>query len=153
MRNHIACFKYLMKHKWYVFLAGLNIGAPIWNLIIHDWSKFTKSEWSAYVHAFYTKQGNKQYKPNDAFDRAWNHHQKINPHHWQYWILLEDEGATKLLEIPDKYRREMLADWIGAGRAINGRIEVREWYYKNKYKIQLHENTRLWIEEMLEDYK
>ena len=38
-----------------------------------------------------------------SFDSAWLLHQKRNAHHWQYWVLLEDEGNTKALEMDDKY--------------------------------------------------
>lgn len=61
----------------------------------------------------------------------------------------EDDGGTKLLEIPDKYRREMLADWRGAGRAIHGHDETASWYQKNKSNMQLHPKTRAWVESEL----
>jgi hypothetical protein len=51
--------------------------------------------------------------------------------------------------MPMKYAKEMLCDWRGAGRAINGKDETREWYLKNKERIILHPNTRKWIEEQL----
>lgn len=34
----------ILKHKWFVLLAGLEVGVPLWRLIIHDWSKFTPAE-------------------------------------------------------------------------------------------------------------
>ena len=50
--------------------------------------------------------------------------------------------------MPDKYRREMLADWMGAGRAL-GKPNTLEWYTANQGKITLHPETRQWIEEQL----
>jgi hypothetical protein len=42
-----------VRHKWFVLLAGLKTGAPLWRLIIHDWSKFTPAERGPYVRPFY----------------------------------------------------------------------------------------------------
>ncbi len=40
MKRHINYFKYVVRHKWFVFLAGIKLGVPIMSLIIHDWDKF-----------------------------------------------------------------------------------------------------------------
>jgi len=56
-----------------------------------------------------------------------------------------DDSSTKVFEMPLKYRKEMLADWRGAGRA-QGTPDTKAWYEKNKYKMQLGELTRKWIE-------
>ncbi len=70
--------------------------------------------------------------------------------HWQYWILTkDDDGKPNCLPMPDKYRREMLADWHGAGRADTGEENTKEWYIKNYDNIQIHKETRLWIESQL----
>ena len=52
------------------------------------------------------------------------------------------------LPMSDRYRREKLADWRGAGRAL-GRPDTREWYLENRDNIQLHPDTRAWIERQL----
>jgi hypothetical protein len=151
MKNHFKYLKYVLLHKWYVFLYGIKLGVPLWGLIIHDWQKFTPVEWYPYVMSFYGPWKYNE-RPDwlvDDFDLAWLHHQHYGPHHWQYWVLREDSGALKLLEMPDRYRREMLADWRGAGMAINGRDETKEFYLKNRGKIQLHLKTRLWVESEL----
>lgn len=165
-----------------------------------------------------------------SFDRAWNHHQKANRHHWQYWVLVyddnicdgnllealaeqahrswsgwmhylfdrcspQDDGTTVIpapsvsrwvrqmntpyaklpenektsdrheaieyrtifqkhrklhcLPMPDRYRKEMLADWIGAGRAYDGAKPVLEWYLEHRDDMLLHPKTKAWIEEQL----
>lgn len=84
---------------------------------------------------------------SDAFDRAWLHHQKVGgKHHWQYWILPLDDGGFRALEMPDRYRREMVADWRGAGKAITGTDDVLPWYAANRDRMILHDNTRAWVE-------
>ena len=85
----------------------------------------------------------------ERFDRAWLLHQHRNPHHWQFYVLLEDSGAEKVLPIPDRYRREMVADWKGAGRAIHGKDETKEWYLKTKAGRKLHPETQAWVEAQL----
>lgn len=164
MSTHLKYAVYLARHKWFVFLAGLKTKAPLWRLLIHDWSKFLPCEWLPYARYFYgyqpdwndakiqcpaypysgTRQG-----VAESFDRAWLHHQHANPHHWQHWVLREDSGAVKLLEMPEHFAREMVADWMGAGRAITGKWEAANWYAKNREIIQLAEQTRLKVEELL----
>ena len=137
------------------------MGIP-WLGIIHDWHKFLPGEWFPYVNHFYgsgsigIEQGRDEtgyYKPTDtgdaAFDFAWFLHQKRGRHHWQWWILPEDGGGIKILPMDDRYRREMTCDWKGAGKA-QGKASVSQWYAKNKDKLQLHPDTRKWVEETLQ---
>lgn len=55
-----------------------------------------------------------------------------------------------------EYVTEMVCDWIGAGKAQghfspkeDPYFETRNWYRKNKDKMQLHINTRNKIEEII----
>jgi hypothetical protein len=50
--------------------------------------------------------------------------------------------------MPDVFRREMLADWMGAGRAL-GFPDTKGWYLNNKNNMNLHSETRCWIEDQL----
>lgn len=152
----------------------------------------------------YTEMGVKE-----AFDLAWLKHQKRNPHHWQYWLLINDSSSKeftiqamgdgyelflsrnnrhlamfdesilfkedkikpnfnndnaymyakeiqdrlnkshKTLIMPRKYRFEMIADWKGAGKAINGKDDTKSWYLKNRDNIILHHATKAWVDETL----
>lgn len=159
MRRHLSYASYLLRHKWFVFVAGCRLGIP-WLALMHDNSKFRPSEWLPYARYFYEPDGSKKtrrdstgyYKPTDtgdaAFDFAWLLHQKRNKHHWQWWVLPEDEGGLKVLPMPDRYRREMLADWRGAGRA-QGTPDTLKWYRTNRHKMSLHPETQGWIEQQL----
>jgi hypothetical protein len=84
MKPHLKYASYVARHKWFVLRAGLKVRAPLWRLIIHDWSKLTPAEWGPYVRSFYGKQGRTP-EVRAAFDAAWLHHQHRNPHHWQHW--------------------------------------------------------------------
>jgi len=140
---------YVVRHKWFVFCAGLKTGTPIWRLLIHDWSKFTLAEWTPYVRSFYGPQPRTD-ETKAAFNRAWLHHIHHNPHHWQHWLLQEDSGDMKTLLMPDALVREMVADWMGAGRAITGRWEVAEWYEKNCMKIKLADGTHGFVQRLID---
>ena len=146
MRSHLLYLRYVARHKWFVFRECCKLGIPLAG-IIHDWSKFTPSEWFPYVRFFYGPSGTGT--GDEAFDFAWLLHQKRNPHHWQWWCLPEDSGGLKVLPMPDRYRREMLADWRGAGLA-QGTPDTVAWYKANREKMKLHPETRVWVERMLE---
>lgn len=167
MKAHWQYLRYVIRHKWYVFVAGLSLRVPLWQLIIHDWSKFLPSEWFPYVDYFYggpwvaanhgdqrLHLGERYTQPwvDRRFNEAWNRHQKRQPHHWQFWLLTMDSGETAPLEMPENYVREMVADWIGAGHAITGDGSLKrtaEWYAKNRDHIQLHCNTQSRVETLL----
>jgi hypothetical protein len=51
--------------------------------------------------------------------------------------------------MPERLWREMVADWMGAGRAITGKWEAAAWYAKNREIIQLAEPTRAKVEALL----
>lgn len=159
MRAHINYLRYVLRHKWYVFLECCKAGIPLLG-IIHDISKFFPAEWSPYVHTFYNKDGSFKnrrdesgyYDPkgiSERFDRAWLHHQHCNKHHWQHWYLVNDTDGEYCLEIPERYLKEMLCDWYGAGKAKTGKDNTEEWYSSNADKMKLHKRTRLWIERQL----
>ncbi len=154
--KYLRYLNYVLRHKWFVFLEACRLGIP-WLGIIHDLSKLLLSEWGPYAEFFYGKQAKVvrdstgYYKPTDtgnaAFDFAWLLHQKRNKHHWQWWCLPSEDGM-KVLPMPDRYLREMIADWRGAGRAQK-KPDTRAWYAKNGCKMQLHPDTRKAVEAFL----
>lgn len=160
MKRHIEYFKYVCRHKWFVFLACIEWQVPLWRAIVHDWTKFTPGEWLPYARSFYNPDGSRRDTKTDsgtidmsktAFDFAvaWNSHQKSNKHHWQYWVLINDEDGISPLEIPETYVREMLADWEGAGLAITGKADAQGWYIRQQKKFIFHPDTRKLIESFL----
>ena len=149
MKRHWEYLKYLLRHKYFVFVACLRIGASPRLGLIHDLSKFRLSEWLPYSRCFYNVDGSKRYLETLDFNLAWNDHQKRNKHHWQYWVIFWDCGTHEPLPMPHRYVMEMVADWMGAGRAITGKWEAPEWYSKNKGNMILHDSTREAVERLL----
>lgn len=143
MKRHLLYGKYIIRHKWFVYQAGRKLGVGRWQLLIHDWHKLTPGEWFPYVETFY---GNNPNAVSHAFDLAWLRHQKRGKHHWQWWVLPLDDGGQRALPMPDRYRREMVADWRGAGMAISGKDDVSDWYSANRHNMTLHADTRAWVE-------
>ena len=159
MKAHLRYLSYVLRHKWFVFLACLELGVPLHQAIIHDWVKFLPIEWGPYVRQFYNPDGSKRsvrdasgaYDPNrqsTQFQRAWLHHQR-QPHHWQAWISIGDNGNLSPQPIPERFVREMVADWHGAGQAISGKRDSVNWYLVNGPKMTLHPDTRRRVEELL----
>lgn len=150
MRRHWAYGWYVLRHKVFVYLAARKLGLGFWQSFVHDWSKFLPDEWIAYAHTFYGSDGKSQpYRKTDRFFRAWLKHIHRNPHHWQHWLLMLDTGQMTTLEMPRHFIVEMVADWVGAGIAIKGEIEVRQWYETHHDSYQFHPNTRLLVEELI----
>jgi len=164
---HLKYARYLARHKWFVLLAGLRYGAPLWRLLVHDASKVRPSEWFPYVAYFYgpeptgaprgqhdrpNRAANAAHEKRErqaAFDRAWLAHQHRNPHHFQHHILRGDDGTTVALPMPEPLVREMVADWAGAGRAITGKWDVETWYEANYDRIVLDASARHLVDLML----
>lgn len=151
IRQQWSYFKYVIRHKWFVLVAMKRIKGSLWRALVHDLSKCRPSEWKAYVTTFYAPDGSGHYKESLDFSYAWNFHQKRNPHHWQFWLLKPDgAGNATALPMPYKYVLEMVADWMGAGKAKTGKWnDVHDWYEKEKDSIVLHHFTKIAVEVIL----
>lgn len=167
MSKYSKYLKYVIRHRWYVFVECCKLGIP-WRGLIHDISKFMPDEFFAYTEAFYGKFGynykpydphHKNTKPEDKdidmhkkamdrFDKAWLIHQKRNPHHWQFWLSI-DEDRVRMIDMPEVYIKEMIADWRGASRAKTGKDDVKNWYTSHISKIRISHVTRKHVEELL----
>jgi hypothetical protein len=155
-KPHLQYLWYVAHHKWYVFLECWHCGIR-WRGIIHDWSKLTPAEWFPYVRHFHGPTPIQRdpvgyYKPtgiSEEFDRAWLHHIHRNPHHWQHWLLVQDEDKDKILPMPRPCLLEMVADWRGAGKA-QCTPDTLAWYRKHRTKMQLHPDSRAMVECLLQ---
>ncbi len=124
----------------------------------HDLSKFRPSEFMPYARYFYgdyisnTVLNNVSCIENkskiktkeiikEEFERAWELHYKRNKHHWNHWIICNGEI---LIDMPEKYIKQMICDWKGMARKFGG--TAQEFYMKNYDKIQLTRKSRLDLE-------
>jgi hypothetical protein len=156
IRNIIPTIKYLHSttiHKYYVFQAGRWTKTSLWRRLVHDWTKYTSAEAPHYGRQLFGAADD-----NVGFITAWNHHHKANPHHWEYWIpaTTHTRGSWvpgEPLPMPEIVIREMVADWLGAGRHYTGSwagsVETWGWYNEWKDRIVLHADTRVKLEAII----
>ena len=118
----------------------------------HDESKYSTEEYEAYDKYFYG--GNRSYKVVQDFNYAWLHHIHQNPHHWQYWVLLEDDPVSNLpyktLPIPLPYIFEMIADWWSFSWKSGNLFEIFNWYADHRSKQIINPKSREIVEYILE---
>lgn len=128
-----------LKHKWFVLIAGRRTGCPMWRLLLHDWTKFLPCELPHYQRQFFGSKDDPA-----GFARCWTHHQNSNPHHWEYWIPRTGRPANEPIPMPSWAVREMVADWLAAGRAYEGKWPVAgdwPWLREHWGKIRVHPDT------------
>lgn len=146
-----------LKHKWFVLVAGISFGAPLWKLLIHDWSKFLPSEYPHYQKQFFGSADDGR-----GFIFCWLKHQNRHSHHWEYWIPRTGHNRCTPpypdnIPIPmsEEAALEMAADWFGASRAYEGRWPQRRkwsWLQENFETINIHPETRTFLRELLSEY-
>ena len=148
---------YIIEHvdnvkKAYKWLKDHNIILEDYSFIIglHDLSKFSDEEYNAYDNYFY---GRKTEKVKKEFNYAWLQHIHSNPHHWQHWVLINDEDGTHALEMPKEYVVEMISDWWAFSHKSGNLYEIFDWYNNHKKNMILHENTRKLVEDILNKIK
>ena len=97
----------------------------------HDQSKSEPDEYDAYDAYFYGN--NRSFAVVQAYRKAWLLHLHRNPHHWQHWILINDdpEEGEILIEMPVNYILEMVCDWW-AFRWAKGNLQEIFGMIKNK---------------------
>lgn len=120
----------------------------------HDKSKYEPEEYNAYGEYFYGSKKNVAHKDDKDFKYAWLHHQHNNPHHWQHWLLKEDESEQlEALDMPDNYIQEMICDWMAFSIAKKDIRELFKWYENNKSKQILSVATKTKVEKYLDKIK
>lgn len=91
----------------------------------HDKSKDEQDEYEAYDAYFYG--GNRSYAVMQNYQKAWLLHLHRNPHHWQYWILINDdlkESSKVFLE------DEMYGSNGGICRASAASQQTGSWLWR-----------------------
>lgn len=115
----------------------------------HDYSKTEPDEYEAYDRYFYGN--NRSYKVVEDFNHAWLKHIHRNPHHWQHWILVNDDPSNgeMILDMPYNYVIEMICDWWGFSWNNDNLFEIFEWYDAHKDYMKLSDKTRKTVDDIL----
>ena len=152
LKDHIGNvakgFQKLCDWGFHDVIAAMNDIMPL--IVAHDASKYWDEEYNAYDKYFYG--GNRSHGVVLNFNYGWMHHIHRTPHHWQYWILFEDDGDAKkpiALEMPFKYIVEMICDWWAFSWKAGNLGEIFAWYESHKEKMILGEKTRATVENLL----
>ena len=133
--------------------TGYNRSEFVYVASVHDMSKHGPHEYDAYDAYFYGE------RDEDAFNRAWLHHIHKNPHHWQHWLLMNDDGKYRdpdkviPIEMPRVYALEMVADWWSFSWRSGNLDEVFGWYEDHKDAMILHPKTREFVEAVLAEIR
>lgn len=119
----------------------------------HDASKYHPAEYTAYDNYFYSRSKTPQVI--EEFNLAWLHHIHHNPHHWQYWVLINDDPGEgmKILDMPDLYIVEMVCDWWAFSWKKGNLYEIFSWYDEHKDYMKLSNETREKVEDILDMMK
>ena len=117
----------------------------------HDASKDCLLEYRAYDQYFYPKT--EADKNEELFEQAWLHHIHNNPHHWNYWVIVESPYNEKTLKMPDVYIIEMLCDWMSFSFKCGDLNEIIRFYEKNKHEMVLDDETRIIITRVIQKIK
>ena len=115
----------------------------------HDQSKNEEDEYNAYDDYFYGM--NVSYEVKEKFYYAWLKHIHKNPHHWQHWILINDEPEEGeiIMDMPYNYILEMVCDWWAFSWNSGELGEMFGWYMKHKFNMKLSDRTRKYVEYIL----
>lgn len=137
IEKNARLIKYLLTHKAYVAWAGLTMvgGLSLKQLLVHDTSKFSWEEYQNYRRKFRPLK-NEEPLPDRNWEQALVHHYGHNPHHPEHWRL-----GNRLVPMPDHYIKEMLADWLGAGRALTGSWDMSEFLDNRFESFNFHPET------------
>ena len=119
----------------------------------HDESKDRSDEYNAYDAYFYG--GNRSYQVVQDFNYAWLKHLHRNEHHWQFWVLHNDEPEEGeiILDMPYNYILEMVCDWWAFSWSKENLTEIFDWYNEHKSYMKLSDKTRKTVEDILDKIK
>lgn len=119
----------------------------------HDKSKSDPEEYISYDEYFYG--GNRSYSVVNDFNRAWLRHIHLNDHHWQHWVLINDDPELSeiILDMPYSCILEMICDWWSFSWKTGDLYEIFYWYEREKDYIKLSDNTRKMVEDILNKIK
>lgn len=142
--NVANAYMWLHKNMSIILLPEYEYGHIIRS---HDKSKYESAEYDAYDAYFYGK--NKSYQVVQEYNYAWLHHIHHNPHHWQYWVLINDEDGTVALDMPYNYIIEMICDWWSFSWKSGNLRGIFSWYDEHKNNMILSDETQKTVEDIL----
>ena len=129
-----------------VFRFCCRVGIP-WQGLVHDLSKFTPTEFIPSVRYYQgTSSPIGAERRANGYSIAWLHHKSQNKHHWEYWVEFRDDGSEYYVKMPMNYLKEMLCDWLAAGKTYNRNTWQPNYpliyFTKHEKYYKLHPETK-----------
>lgn len=126
VRRFFGHLSTISTHKWLVFKLCCRAGL-YWQGFMHDWSKFSPTEfWRGVKYFQGYRSPNAAEREDIGYSAAWLHHKGRNRHHFEYWTdiaLASPEMAANgtrfmygPIRMPVKYVGEMICDRIAASK-------------------------------------
>lgn len=147
----------ILTHRHMVFRFCCQAGIPFRGLV-HDLSKFNPVEFIPSVHYFQKISSPIGAERRDkGYSAAWLHHKGRNKHHWEYWAEFRDDGSIFYVKMPMTYLKEMLCDWLSAGKTYNRTTwqpdYPLEYFKKHEAYYKLHPETKEFALKVLHMFK
>lgn len=102
----------------------------------HDVSKLSQEEFVPYRRMFFPVSEKEKEEAQAGFDKAWEHHNLNNAHHWENWTT--NDICYQDLELVHN-----ICDWMAMGMKFND--TARDYYEKNREKITIPD----WAEKLM----
>lgn len=150
LEQHIAGVQQVYEYLKQIYpdlFTNVDLGILDEQIKHHDESKYSEEEYEPY--ALYFNVSKEKY--SDVFNKAWLHHQNVNPHHWQYWILCDDDNPNKLepIAMDLNYIIEMICDWWSFSFNKGNLGGILNYYEDHKGNMIFHPETKKQVEVIL----
>ena len=138
--SYAKFIKRIVHHKYWVLYYGIKIGGvPLWNLLTHDMSKFSREEFKPRFRHQILKVIPYE---SEEYQKCMDAHHERNAHHWQYWLWKKGvpHKNGEPMPMPEREVRHMLADWQAAQKTYKGE-KLSDWFRIEYPKMCLHPET------------
>lgn len=136
----------VLTHRRMVCKYCCRVGIPLQGLV-HDLSKFDPREFIPSVRYYQgTSSPIGAERREKGYSAAWLHHKAKNKHHWEYWVEFRDDGTEYYVKMPMRYLKEMLCDWLSAGKTYNRKTWKQhyplDYFLKHESYYKLNPETK-----------
>ena len=108
-------------------------------VINHDISKFSENEFVQYRKYFHPINNKEKKESEDLFEKAWEHHQKVNSHHWQNRVGGKYDSGEKITMVLHN-----VIDWVAMSYKFKEPID--KYYNKKKKELDMSDEDFILIE-------
>ena len=150
-------FHTITEHKLTVMDLCFRVGL-IRQGLLHDLSKYSPEEFLVGARYYQgTRSPNAAEKLEKGYSSAWLHHKARNKHHWEYWVEFRDDGTEYYVKMPINFVKEMLCDWLSAGKTYNPKTWQQDYplkyFFAHESYYKLNPETKAFAIKVLEMFR